>query len=127
MGNAEGDAAQEARGGDVRGGEVCGDDVRVVLADMDDTFLAPDKTLLPRNMAMLDRLAEDLKPWATVEQQPLMEGRNMHMLIAPLPASVKKKNEKAAAVLARDVRKTPDVSDADSTAGGQQYKSEPGT
>ena len=33
---------------------------------------------------VLDRLAEDLKPWATVEQQPLMEGRNMHMLIAPI-------------------------------------------
>ncbi len=33
---------------------------------------------------VLDRLAEDLKPYATVEQQPLMEGRNMHMLIAPI-------------------------------------------
>ena len=33
---------------------------------------------------VLDRLAEDLRPWATVEQQPLMEGRNMHMLIAPI-------------------------------------------
>lgn len=32
---------------------------RIVFADMDDTFLAPDKTLLPRNMAMLDRLAEE--------------------------------------------------------------------
>ena len=33
---------------------------------------------------VLDRLAEDLKPCATVEQQPLMEGRNMHMLIVPI-------------------------------------------
>ena len=33
---------------------------------------------------VLDRLAEDLKPFATVEQQPLMEGRNMHMLIVPI-------------------------------------------
>ena len=33
---------------------------------------------------VLDRLAEDLKPYATVEQQPLMEGRNMHMLIVPI-------------------------------------------
>lgn len=32
---------------------------RIVFADMDDTFLAPDKTLLPRNMDMLDRLAEE--------------------------------------------------------------------
>lgn len=40
-----------AKGGRVR--------PRIVFADMDDTFLAPDKTLLPRNMAMLDRLAEE--------------------------------------------------------------------
>jgi translation initiation factor IF-3 len=33
---------------------------------------------------VLDRLAEDLKPYATVEQQPVMEGRNMHMLVAPI-------------------------------------------
>lgn len=32
---------------------------RIVFSDMDDTFLAPDKSLLPRNMAMLDRLAEE--------------------------------------------------------------------
>ena len=32
---------------------------RIVFSDMDDTFLAPDKSLLPRNMAMLDRLADD--------------------------------------------------------------------
>lgn len=47
---------------------------------------------------VLDRLAEDLKPYATVESKPQMEGRNMHMLIAPLPAAVaakkKKENEK---------------------------------
>ncbi len=33
---------------------------------------------------VLDRLAEDLKPYATVEQKPIMEGRNMHMLVAPI-------------------------------------------
>ena len=32
---------------------------RIVFSDMDDTFLAPDKSLLPRNMAMLDRLDEE--------------------------------------------------------------------
>lgn len=45
---------------------------------------------------VLDRLAEDLKPYATVESKPQMEGRNMHMLIAPLPASAKKAAEKDA-------------------------------
>ena len=33
---------------------------------------------------VLDRLAEDLAPYATIEQKPLMEGRNMHMLVAPI-------------------------------------------
>ena len=34
--------------------------------------------------SVLDRLAEDLKPYATVDQQPKMEGRNMHMLLSPI-------------------------------------------
>jgi translation initiation factor IF-3 len=37
-----------------------------------------------QGLNVLDRLAEDLKPYATVEQQPKMEGRNMHMLLAPI-------------------------------------------
>lgn len=51
-----------------------------------------------QGLNVLERLTEDLKPYATVESQPKMEGRNMHMLIAPLPAAVaakkKKENEK---------------------------------
>ena len=31
-----------------------------------------------------ERLAEDLKPYATVESKPKMEGRNMLMLLAPI-------------------------------------------
>jgi translation initiation factor IF-3 len=37
-----------------------------------------------QGLNVLERLAEDLKPFATVEQQPKMEGRNMHMLVAPI-------------------------------------------
>ncbi|MDO4539206.1 MAG: translation initiation factor IF-3 [Coriobacteriales bacterium] len=37
-----------------------------------------------QGLKVLDRLAEDLRPYATVEQQPKMEGRNMHMLVAPI-------------------------------------------
>ena len=40
---------------------------------------------------VLDRLAEDLKWCATVEQQPLMEGRNMHMLIVPIKGAFDEK------------------------------------
>ncbi|MBR3317114.1 MAG: translation initiation factor IF-3 [Atopobiaceae bacterium] len=37
-----------------------------------------------QGLNVLDRLADDLRPYATVEQQPKMEGRNMHMLVAPI-------------------------------------------
>ena len=51
-----------------------------------------------QGLSILERLADDLKDVAVVENQPKMEGRNMHMLIAPLPAAVaakkKKENEK---------------------------------
>ncbi len=40
---------------------------------------------------VLDRLAEDLKDVATVEQKPLMEGRNMHMTIVPIKGAFEKK------------------------------------
>lgn len=41
-------------------------------------------------LSILERLADDLKDVAVIENQPKMEGRNMHMLIAPLPKSAKK-------------------------------------
>ena len=51
-----------------------------------------------QGLSILERLADDLKDVAVIENQPKMEGRNMHMLIAPLPAAVaakkKKENEK---------------------------------
>lgn len=47
-----------------------------------------------QGLSILERLADDLKDVAVIENQPKMEGRNMHMLIAPLPASAKRKKEK---------------------------------
>ena len=51
-----------------------------------------------QGLTILERLADDLKDVAVIESQPKMEGRNMHMLIAPLPAATiakkKKENEK---------------------------------
>ena len=46
-----------------------------------------------QGLTILERLADDLKDVAVIENQPKMEGRNMHMLIAPLPAAAKKKKE----------------------------------
>lgn len=40
---------------------------------------------------VLDRLAADLKPYATVEAKPKMEGRNMHMLVAPIKGAFDEK------------------------------------
>ena len=46
-----------------------------------------------QGLSILERLADDLKDVAVIESPPKMEGRNMHILIAPLPASAKKKRE----------------------------------
>ena len=40
-----------------------------------------------------ETVADDVKDVAVIENQPKMEGRNMHMLIAPLPATAKKKKD----------------------------------
>ncbi len=48
-----------------------------------------------RGLAILERLAEDVKDLAIVENQPKLEGRNMHMLIQPLKKDPKD-SEKAA-------------------------------
>lgn len=48
-----------------------------------------------QGLSILERLADDLKDIAAIENQPKMEGRNMHMLIAPLPqTNAKKKDSK---------------------------------
>lgn len=38
-----------------------------------------------QGLTILERLADDLKDVAVVDSKPKMEGRNMHMLIAPIP------------------------------------------
>ena len=47
-----------------------------------------------QGLTILERLADDLKDMAVIESQPKMEGRNMHMLIAPLPSAVAAKKKK---------------------------------
>ncbi len=46
-----------------------------------------------QGLSILERLSDDLKDVAVIESPPKMEGRNMFMLIAPLPAAAKKKKE----------------------------------
>ena len=45
-------------------------------------------------LKILERLATDLEDIAFIENAPKMEGRNMHMLIAPMTASQKNKRKK---------------------------------
>jgi len=46
-------------------------------------FRGREATHPERGRMLLDRLFEDVSELATVEQEPLQEGRNMHMLLAP--------------------------------------------
>ncbi len=48
-----------------------------------------------QGLSILERLADDLKDVAVIESPPKMEGRNMFMLIAPLPSAAKKKKSEA--------------------------------
>lgn len=43
-----------------------------------------------QGLSILERLADDLKDVAVIESAPKMEGRNMHMMIVPLPSAAKK-------------------------------------
>ncbi len=46
-------------------------------------FRGREATHPERGRMLLDRLFEDVSELAVVEQEPLQEGRNMHMLLAP--------------------------------------------
>ena len=44
-----------------------------------------------QGLSILERLADDLKDVAVIENQPKMEGRNMHMLIVPIKGAFDEK------------------------------------
>jgi translation initiation factor IF-3 len=52
-------------------------------------FRGREQTHPERGRMLLDRLLQDVEEIATVEQEPLQEGRNMHMLLAPSRAAAK--------------------------------------
>src|SRR5262249_5921088 len=59
-----------------------GDKVKVTIM-----FRGRENSHPERGRALLKRVADDLGELATVEQQPMQEGRNMHMLVAPTRAA----------------------------------------
>ncbi len=59
-----------------------------------------------QGLNILEQLADDLSEVASVDQQPKLEGRNMHMLIAPLPGAAKRlKAEKATQIAEEEAAK----------------------
>jgi len=63
-----------------------GDKVKVTIM-----FRGREQAHPERGRALLSRLFEDLDGLAAIEQQPLQEGRNMHMLLAPTREAVQVK------------------------------------
>ena len=59
-------------------------------------FRGREATHPERGRMLLDRLFEDVAEIATVEQEPLQEGRNMTMLLAPVRDGGARAREKAA-------------------------------
>jgi len=58
-----------------------------LLGDERIRFRGRENSHPERGRALLKRVAEDLGELATVEQEPMQEGRNMHMLVGPTRAA----------------------------------------
>jgi translation initiation factor IF-3 len=67
-----------------------------------------------RGRALLQRLYEDLDGLATIESEPLQEGRNMSMMLAPSKEAAKAKEAEAAAEAGADAEAP---ADADAATG----------
>ena len=65
-----------------------GDKVKITIM-----FRGREQAHPERGRALLQRLVEDLGELAVVESQPLQEGRNMSMLVAPSRAATKSADE----------------------------------
>jgi len=66
-----------------------GDKVKVTIM-----FRGREQAHPERGRALLARLFEDLEGLGVVEQNPLQEGRNMHMLVAPSKEALRDKKSK---------------------------------
>jgi len=67
-----------------------GDKVKVTIM-----FRGREQSHPERGRALLERLFEDLDGMAVIEQAPLQEGRNMHMLLAPSKELLRERKEAA--------------------------------
>jgi translation initiation factor IF-3 len=60
-----------------------------------------------RGLAILERLAEDIRELAHIESQPKLEGRNMFMLISPSKKEIKPPARSGAASKAEEAEDAP--------------------
>ena len=74
-----------------------GDKVKITIM-----FRGREQAHPERGRALLGRLVEDLGELATVESQPLQEGRNMSMLVGPTREAMRKDGDEEAPAAAED-------------------------
>ena len=86
-----------------------GDKVKVTIM-----FRGREQAHPERGRALLKRLFDDLGEIATIESQPLQEGRNMSMLVAPTREATKPVGEAAEAEVSADGAAPADTSAAPS-------------
>ena len=78
-----------------------------------------------RGRMLLERLFEDISELAVIEQHPLQEGRNMHMMLAPTRAALADLAEPAAAETSADaLPEAPEPEPADA-AKAEAFESDP--
>ena len=85
-----------------------GDKVKVTIM-----FRGREQAHPERGRALLARLFEDLEGLGVVEQNPLQEGRNMHMLVAPSKEALREKKGKTGE---EDAVPDPDAKPAEAEA-----------
>ena len=96
-----------------------GDKVKVTIM-----FRGREQAHPERGRNLLARLFEDLDGLGVIEQNPLQEGRNMHMLLAPSKEALKER-DKAKTGEQPAVEEPNVVSDTDASEADQPAADEP--
>lgn len=76
-------------------------------------FRGRERAHLDFGRRILDRLVEDLKEIAIIENMPKMEGSSMTMMVSPIPSSGQKKPKSEKDKRPRDKKPTPDQTEND--------------
>jgi translation initiation factor IF-3 len=100
-----------------------GDKVKVTIM-----FRGREQAHPERGRNLLKRLFDDLEGLAVIEQNPLQEGRNMHMLLAPSKEALRERKAKTgeqAAVPEPDAPAEAPATEADSADSAEQPAAEP--